>query len=301
MSAGIQGLGWFMRRTRDPIALASFYEKALGLPRLRSWQTDELCGVMLWAGEVGVLETNLLNPQADGSPEDTSCIPVFRSDNLAASSDRLAGFGLLPTDTEEDERATTHFFQDIDGLPFGVEQLHRADLNSVDSQWASRGRSGENSLPGGIVVDGDVAGLGRIIHKTPSPEAETAFLKQLGMTACNGRSGDSMLEIGNTCLVDLREAELPLPPIEERDMLYDAWIMRVYGMESFRRRLAELGGDFLSQHDFPGGALDYALTPSYRVIGWQERKRYDPRVPTTQMVEDLDARSRWIRRKNDGG
>ena len=48
----VQGLGWFVRRTADPIALGRFYERALGLPRLRSWESDGHAGAMYWAGEV---------------------------------------------------------------------------------------------------------------------------------------------------------------------------------------------------------------------------------------------------------
>ena len=288
--SGIQGLGWFLRRGFDPLRLGKFYEDVLGLPRLREWEMPESTGVMLWVGGVGVLETNSLHETCASIPE-TQYVPVFRSCDLAASERRLATHKVMPTRRESDDRADTTFFVDADDLPFAIEQVSADARNSVDAAW----REGVNAmLPGGIAIDGEIEGLGRIIHHAPDVEVEERFLTRMGLTNLGGGGSVSRLAIGNTCIVELRSSQLTMAPIDSREMSTDTWIMRVYGQSMMRERLAAVATASLSQHVFQGGTLDYALSPSNRLIGWQERKPYDSVVPMTQLVEDLDARSRWL-------
>ncbi len=295
MKTGIQGLGWFLRRSEDPIKLGAFYEQNLGLPRLRSWDTSDSSGVMLWAGHTAVLETNRLAQDAALRHSTSQCIPVFRSPNLPAAERALAAAGTHPAEEESDERASTLLFPDPDGNLFGIEQLRAATGNRIDGAW----RSG--TLPGDIRMGQTVEGLSRVIHKATDVAAEAAFLRRLGLEDLETTSAASRLCLGDNCILDLRPDGETFAPISERSEVPDSWILRVYGIESLRRELTKLGKRCLSQHEFPGGSLDYVLTPDHRLMGWQERKPYNPDVMTTQLIEDLQARSLWVRTEQDSG
>lgn len=287
---GTQGLGWFLRRTRDPIASSKFYEEGLGLPRLRSWDVPESTGVMLWCGEVGVFELNRISEDVPYSPGDTPCMPIFKTLDLEASTARAVDAGATLVDKSEDERAVLHTFTDPDGFRFGIEHV----VNPIyeTDQFVERQREmGLMSLPGEIVVDGPIECISRVQHEAKDPEVELAFLEAMGFKRVNGNG----ISLGGGCYIEVIPTDRELQPMAERSMSFDTWIARVYGLDTFRTLLEKTDGKMISRHEFKGGTLDYALTPHNVLVGWQERNAYDPDLPTTQMIEDLNARTRWMR------
>lgn len=286
---GHQGLGWFLRRTRDPIALAKFYETALGLPRLRSWDVPESAGVMLWCGEVGVLELNRISEDIAFTPEQSPCTPVFLSRDIQVSVARCEEAGGRPVSSTSDARGETLYFTDPDGFHFALEHLENSGLET-DLYAQRKWNLGAVALPGDIRIDGPVQGISRILQKTSDIEAETSFLETMGFE----KLSSNRISLGGACHIELVPSPNMLPQPKDRTMAFDTWIARVYGLEIYRGALANSTGQFLSRHEFKGGTLDYALSPSNVLIGWQERKPYDPDLPTTQMVEDLNARSQWM-------
>lgn len=289
MKAGIQGIGWFLRRSRDPIRLGAFYERALGLPRLRSWDTQDSTGVMLWAGHTAVLETNRLSAQSVVNQTASQLIPVFRTEDLGHAERDLAEAGSQAVERDRDARAATSLFADPDGNLFGVEQVDSSSARAHDAALPG------TCLPGEIRMGRTITGLSRVIHKTPDVAAEKAFLRGLGLRDVEQPGATCRLDLGGNCILELEPGGDTLPRIGERTMMTDAWLLRVYGIERLRDRLSSLGRHGLSQHEFPGGWLDYVLTPTNRLIGWQERKPYDPDIMTTQLIEDLYARGLWCR------
>ena len=295
MRTGIQGVGWFLRRSSDPMRLGAFYEGRLGLPRLRSWDTAESSGVMLWAGNCAVLETNRLSTDSAVDQASSQCIPVFLTADLCKAERDLGTAGVKPVHEHHGRQVVTLLFPDPDGNLFGIDQ-HETPSGS------NAGRTSHGApLPGEIHMGQTVQGLSRVIHKTTDVAAETAFLRGLGLADLETSATSSRLLLGESCILDIEPGGEGLPPISERTMMPDAWILRVYGIDCLRDRLARIGKRGLSQHEFPGGSLDYVLTPDNRLIGWQERKPYDPDIVTTQLIEDLQARSLWCRTEQDGG
>lgn len=288
---GSQGLGWFLRRTRSPRALANFYESGLGLARLRSWDTPNTTGEMLWCGDVGVVELNRLDHSVTLAPEDSPCIPVFGTMDAAESMRRAVSAGAKAISGTFPSHFEIMAFSDPDGFIFGIEQIS-AELARFKSRADKTWPGGIANLPGGISIDGPIQCISKIFHKTVDPAREWEFLTSLGFHA----TSKSSITLGGVTEIILEQdlrGRMPAP-LENREMAHDTWVARVYGLENYRSALRSRDGTLLSSHEFPGGVLDYALSPSNIIFGWQERKSYHPDIPTTQMIEDLAARTYWI-------
>lgn len=287
-ATGVQGLGWFLRRTRDPFALASFYERALGLPRLLDWKLEDSNGVMLWCGEFGVLELNETHPDLTFQPERSPCTPIFRTRDLERSNQRALSAGAKETHTESDERAQTRFFTDPDGFAFGLEQLG-SDLLTTDADANALGAEALQRLDDKHRIDGDTLYISRIRHACADIVRERAALSELGFPALSA----FQLKLGLGTHIELAQTTSKMSAPELRNMTFDTWIARVYDYEAFRARVGTAGTRLLSSHHFKGGTLDYALTPNNILVGWQERKPFDKDEPMTQLLEDIAARRRW--------
>lgn len=290
---GSQGLGWFLRRTRSPATLARFYEAGLGLVRLRGWDTPNTAGEMLWCGDVGVVELNRLDVTTSFNPEESPCLPVFGSLDVEASVERALAAGAIATAGAFDGHPGIHGFKDPDGFFFGIEAIS-PEITRYQSATDRTWPSGVANLLGGISIDGPIQCLSKVIHKSIKPVEELAFLAALGFPVV---SHNAISLGGVTEIVMEQDLRTTLPePLANREMAHDTWVARVYGIENYRSALSSRDGKLLSTHEFPGGVLDYAFSPSNILIGWQERKSYDPDIPTTQMIEDLAARTHWINR-----
>ncbi|MDE0244176.1 MAG: hypothetical protein OXM59_02365 [Gammaproteobacteria bacterium] len=294
MDKVVQGLGWFVRRTASPIELGRFYEEALGLPRLRSWETDEHAGAMYWAGEVCVFETNLIGENAATGTRESQCIPVFRSHDLEASVERLLGSGAGFLRSERDERADTVFVQDPEGFPLGIERVTDDSFFAIDRKLTEAWPLGRTSLPGGIGIDGAVQALGRVVHLTTAPAGDAKFLADtLKLDKLGKLAGREWLGLGDTAVLDIRKSDLGLARPQDRVSVRDTWILREYGHDQLMESMRRKGEQPVSSLKFKGGMLDYFVTPGNRLFGFQQRLRFDPDEPARQMVEDLAAFSRW--------
>ena len=294
----VQGLGWFVRRTADPIALGRFYERALGLPRLRSWETDGHAGAMYWAGEVCVFETNLIGEEPLTGTRESQCIPVFRSHDLEASVERLVRNGAGFLRSESDERAETVFVQDPEGFPLGIERVRDDSLFAVDERLAKAWDSDRTRLPGGIRIDGAVQALSRVVHLTTEPEDDAGFLANtLKLEELGTLAGRDWLALGNTAILEIRQSPRRLARPEDRVSVRDTWILREYGHDQLLHAMREKGEQPVSSLKFKGGMLDYFVTPGNRLFGFQQRLEFHPDEPARQMVEDLASFSRWQRAK----
>lgn len=295
MSEHIQGLGWFLRRTTDPLKLGQFYVEALGLPRLRSWQTETLAGDMLWAGGVCVFEVNLVNDTPQLSSADSQCIPVFRSYNLRESMVRVENQGACHTDSEDDERSETHFFQDPDGYPFAIEFVKDDSLFAIDQNATLAWQKGPDSLPGPIQIEGNVQRLSRVIHMTPNPCGDASFLvDRLGLEDIGMLNKHHVLALGNTAILELRSSDIECDRPEKRDSVRDIWILREFAHQTLVDRIESKGEIPIECLEFEGGTLNYYVTPENRMFGFQERRVYNPDVKATQTVEDMATRSLWV-------
>lgn len=296
MSQSIQGLGWFLRRTKDPIKLGKFYERAIGLPLLRSWKTDTYAGAMMWAGGVCVLETNLIGPSPMAVRKESPCIPVFRTHNLAASRDRVRDAGASFARREEENRAETEFYLDIDGFPFGLEQirdasLFREDQTALDA-WGKKPRLADTHE-----IEGDIQGISRVIQLTHNPATDAQFLTdRFGMKSYGELNGSIMMSLGEEALLELRLSETKYECPTSRENVPDTWILREYDHQSLLQNLKDKGDLPIESLVFDGGDLDYFVLPSNLMFGLQERRVFNPDVKATQAIEDGEFRKNWERK-----
>jgi len=294
---GIQGLGWFLRRTSDPIALGRFYETALGLPRLRSWRTDDHAGAMMWAGDVCVFETNVIGDDVPLLPGDSQCIPVFRSHDPDRSRARLVANGARPARVEEDRRAKTYFFEDPHGYPLAVEVVEDDGRFAMDKAAAAAWNRGRPALPGDIRIDGEIQTLSRVLHLTTDPEGDAGFLiDSLKLDDLGAAGGSRLLGLGATAILECRPSPVSCARPTDRESIRDTWILREYAHRTLVGALGRKGEEPVESLEFEGGDLAYFATPANRLFGLQQRRPYDPDVPATQMVEDLASRSLWLSR-----
>jgi len=290
----VQGLGWFVRRTANPIELGRFYEQALGLPRLRSWETDGHAGAMYWAGEVCVFETNLIGEKAATGTRESQCIPVFRSHDHEASVERLLSGGAGILRSERDERADTVFVQDPEGFPLGIERLRDDSLFAIDKRLTEAWTGNRTTLPGGIGIDGAVQALSRVVHLTTDPTGDAEFLANtLKLDRLGDIGGREWLGLGDTAILEIRKSGRRLARPQDRVSVRDTWILREYGHDQLRDCMRKKGEEPVSSLKFKGGMLDYFVTPGNRLFGFQQRLRFHPDEPARQMIEDLAAYSRW--------
>lgn len=250
---------------------------------------------MLWAGEVGVLETNLLAGSVECDPAKSQCIPVFRTYALEETCDRITAAGGRIDCTESNARGTTRFFADPHGYPFGVELVDEASVIELDARLLAQWAAGPASLPGGLKIEGPIQTLSRVIHLTSDPNGDASFLAEvLGLRRQPSIAGNVVLSLGSTTLLEIRGSAVVLERPGDRTAVPDSWIVREYSHDTLRKAARDLGEDPVESLQFKGGALDYFCTPSNRLFGFQERRPYDPDEPMTQMVEDLFARSLWL-------
>lgn len=291
----IQGLGWFLRRTQDPISLAKFYQEALGLPLLRSWCTDEYSGAMMWAGDVCVMETNLINEQPSTTPEQSQCIPVFRTYNLTGSTKRVQKSGAKWIKSENDDRADAEFFYDVDGYPFAIEYVNDNSFFEPDARSFEKWSLGKSTLPNNTFIDGDIQTLSRVIHLTPDPQADLDFLEhRLGLFGLKKQSEGTVITLGETAVLELRQSSVELNRPLERDSVRDTWILREFSHKTLVNRMTGQGDQPIDTLKFDGGNLEYYVTATNRMFGFQERKSFNPHVPATQAIEDIASRALWI-------
>lgn len=295
MTPSIQGLGWLLRRTHDPVSLGAFYEKAVGLARLRTWDTPDYQGMMLWAGGVCTFETNVLGDSPQTSAEGSQVIPVFRTRDLEATTQRIVSAGALEIGREEDARANTAFFHDPDGYPLGIEQIKNDSLFPTDRYWSQC----EGKLMRVIQMSGDVLGLSRIIHKASDLAIESRFFqKALGLRDCRQNGDYPMLAIGETAMLEIRPSDIPLEIPKHRKDVRDVWIARNYSQNALINDVRNAEATEIQELNFKGGDLIYFTTPSNRMFGFQERKPFDPDEPMTQAIEDIAFRADWLESKD---
>ena len=128
----IQGLGWLVRRSVDPISTGEFYKKILGLPELRRRNNLESKNIMLWAGGYSVLATNWkgkIYPKVN-SLEDAEIIPIFRTRNITSIKSVLKQNSIIPI-FDNTKKDSTIYFLDPSGFVVGVRpSVEKTNLSS---------------------------------------------------------------------------------------------------------------------------------------------------------------------------
>ncbi|MBL8628845.1 MAG: VOC family protein [Rhodospirillaceae bacterium] len=295
MRDGIQGLGWFVRRTPNAEALARFYRDALQLPVLRSWDRFEGAGTMFYAGDVGTFEINAGGKSAIADPNFAECTPIFRARDVATTEHDILNAGGHAVGAEKTERHVTHFYTDPQGHVFGLRTADDASDFAPDVEAAKRWAAGERGTPILQSLPETLQDLGTIRLRVEDPVAMAAFYAgMLGLDVLGTPAPDvAHLHLGGTGLLELKSGGARRNPPQDRIDVTDVWILRVYDLISLKAHLAVNNVHEVNAIELPGGWICYYADPEGHVFGFQQRKLPDPNVPTTNLREDLAARKKW--------
>jgi len=295
MREGIQGLGWFIRRAAEPLALGRFYHAALGLPELREWDTPDRAGFMMHAGGDTVFEILRGNPPPPANPLDAACTPIFRTRGIETvlSRVKLAGGKILADEGANTTR--TVFFGDPAGNICGLRESHEF----VEAPPIAAPQEKDTSIAPDAVprfdLPPDIEGLGWVRLRVEDPVPLSNFYwAAFGFETVDKPTYQcTRLKMGGQTLLELVPGRERGAAPTDRTAVADTWIMRVYDYLGLKAHMAVENVLKVTTLEFPGGWLDYYADPEGHVFGFQERKPPDPTVPDTTLPEDIAARRHW--------
>ena len=295
-SNDIQGLGWIVRRSADPIITGEFYTKILGLPELRRRDNLKSKNIMLWAGGYSVLATNWkgkMYPKLN-SIEDAEIIPIFRARNITAMRSIIKENNItyIPAKNKKD---TTIYFLDPSGFVVGVRPSVENSLLSPDIKTDFIINRNNVVIPNIKNLDGYIQGLGWLRMNVDSPKLLTDFYNNVvGLDVLENNEQDSAsLYLGGSITLELRSGGKPRAKPKDRKDVPDVWVLRGYNIDAFHNRMKRYNVPIINELVLEGGKLNYYLDPEGHVFGYQERKEFDPNNELTQRIEDLEARKAW--------
>ncbi len=220
MRAGIQGLGWLVRRTADPQGLGAFYRDVVGLPVLRTHGAT----TVFWCGETVVMGIN-----EGGRPQrryrdrsEAPFMPVFRVRSMERATTMLRERGVefvndpFPIGGGEGILA---YFRDPGGHITGLQERNEVSGRPKDLEWRRRRDSGELAVHGAPDLDGEIEGLGWIVVRCTDLPRQVAFYRDiLGFDLLMQGERAALLDIGGTMTLEVALGcpPEPLPPIAVR-------------------------------------------------------------------------------------
>ncbi len=295
---GIQGLGWIVRRAEQgPESLVSFYQTALGLRQLRPAAPSG--NVMLWAGDIVMLELSTLNVGADSLARRDDFSFLLRAHDYDHAK-KAVSESKATIDREENSNGRALYARDPAGMIFGISEVHQSSTFPTDAVAEAIWKNGAIALPNTPALPASLQDIASINLKVANPAAMAAFyVDALGLEVLGapGRAGVT-LKLGRTVALDLRPGGVKRQPLKDRNESPDVWILRVYDHDGLAKRLAQKNVTIVNQISITGGKLTYALDPEGHLFGIQQRTP-DLLPPTAvERFEDTVARRLWAEVKD---
>ncbi len=296
MNEHVQSLGWIVRRTADPMPPGEFYRDVLGLPELRRRDTDRARNIMVWTGNYSVIETIWQGQPypAINSVEEAEVVPIFRVRDLDAVRDRLtaAGTRFLPPPQRDDG---TLYFMDPDGFVAGLRAPVPGSDLAPDMEADRRWQQGAPQLPDTPAMPGDIQDIGWLRIHAVDPQALSLFYcRTVGLELLENNGDDGVsLHLGGTVSLELKPGGSTRPVPNDRKDVPDVWILRGYNFETFTNAMADAKVPLVNALTLGAGSLNYYADPEGHVLGFQERKAFDPDDSRTHRIEDRVARAAW--------
>jgi predicted enzyme related to lactoylglutathione lyase len=291
MLAGIQGLGWLVRRTDDPEGLAAFYRDVIGLPVLRTHGAT----TVFWCGETVVMGIN-----GGGRPQpryidrsEAPFMPIFRVRSMERTRARLAESGVEfvnePIGIGGGDGILA-YLRDPGGHITGLQERTGSAQRPQDIEWRRRHEAGELDVAGAPNLDGEIAGLGWIVVRCSDLDAQIAFYRDtLGFEVMMASERAALLTLGGTLTLEIALGCLPQPVPTDRAEVPDTFLLRVDDSDALAARLEAAGVRRVGathRTEDGGGGIHYLLDPENHLFGIQTRTEASTRV------EDTEARRR---------
>jgi predicted enzyme related to lactoylglutathione lyase len=281
---GVQGLGWFVRRSpQPPTDLVPFYAAAWGLSAPRP--PGPTGSVMLWAGDLSMFEITTLTPGAGTqSRAGEMSLTMLTSDfPKALRRMRQAGASLV---AEQKGPPQSAMLADPDGHLLGLlatEQKPRLPATTL------------GDLP---ALPMEIGGITKVALRVADPAALAAFyqnafgLPSLGTASAAG----AQLSLGRGITLDLRPGGHRHDAPADRKEVPDVWILRVRDHDALAARLQSLNVQVINHVKITGGVLTYAVDPEGHLFGIQQRTPDLLPSGRSERVEDTAANAAWANR-----
>jgi predicted enzyme related to lactoylglutathione lyase len=289
MLAGIQGLGWLVRRTDDPQGLAAFYRDVIGLPLLRTHGTT----TVFWCGETVVMGIN-----SGGRPQprysdrsEAPSMPIFRVHSMERTTMQLRERGVEFVNEPFDiGGGVLAYIRDPGGHITGLQERSESSDRPQDVEWRKRRDAGELSVLNAPNFDGHIAGLGWIVVRCTDLAAEIEFYcDTLGFEVILSGERAALLALGGTLILEIALGCPPQPIPTDRAEVPDTFLLRVDDSDTLAAQLERTGvhriGEIHRTED-GGGTIHYFLDPENHLFGIQSRTK------ASERVEDVEARRR---------
>ena len=289
---GIQGFGWYVRRSKDsPANVIPFYQAALGLRQLRPPGPGGV--IMLWTGDIGMFEINVLVPTAESVARKDDITLVMRARNYERAKAMMLAAGAKLA--SEDSASRTAYFIDPFGFTTGVREANDASAWPHDRAAAATWRAGGVSIPGTPALPPELQDIAAIVVKVVDPVAMAAFYSDLfGFEMLDKPSAKgAMLAFGRTVVLELKPGGRlqGIPP--DRNQVPDTWIVRLYDHDAFAERAKQKSVRVVNVISLAGGKLTYAVDPEGHLFGFEQRTPDLLAEGGKERVEDARARRLW--------
>ncbi len=295
---GIQGLGWFVRRYVEPVSeVEPFYVTALRLQALRP-RPPGTRSLMLWAGDLTMVELNVLNPAPGSDARRDEVSLVMRTARCGSALRHLQRSGAAPMSRDHGPTSAATFVD-----PFGR-------LIGVQAEGDDTGACGDGRAPGSAakreaVVAAQVPGATSptaefldvygIDVAVVDPVATAAFYRDLlGLEPLGPFTpAGAQLSLGRRARLRLLAGGRRHSPPSDRDQVPDVWVLRVFDHAALMARLQSRGVPMITVRRFTGGIIAYAVDPEGHLFGFQQRTPDLLADGELERVEDALANRLW--------
>jgi predicted enzyme related to lactoylglutathione lyase len=286
MRPGIEGLGWFVRRSPEPGALRTFYRDVVGLPELRRGEVSAY-----WAGETMAFEIapggRIEPPYRDRS--EASCVPVFRVVSMERIVDRLRGAGVrFLNEPFERPHSVFAYFLDPAGNVTGLAERRRTSPRPEDVEAWRRWDSGRLTIPGVPALPPHLMPLGWVVLRCADVELVSRFFAEVvGLDLVHQTSEAKVFAAGEVERIEIAPGGMPQPTPADRAEVSNTFLLRVDDADRRADELRAAGARVINPpFDVPDGRVAYFVDPEGHLFGIQSR------LPTSPRPEDREAFAR---------
>jgi predicted enzyme related to lactoylglutathione lyase len=290
---GIQGLGWIVRRSQQPPAiLMPFYQAALGVRQLRP--AAPTGNVMLWSGDIVMLELSSLVVSSDSLARKNDLSIVFRARNYDAAKAAMLKAGAV-IEREDGGNARVLSVRTPDDMMISLWEAKLGSSFPPDSRADAMWRTGALSLPNTPSLPEALQDIASINLKVANPVKMAAFYHDvLGLELLGApNAAGATLALGRTAVLALRPGGAARQILKDRNESPDVWIVRVYDHDGLVARLKRKNVIIVNQLSITGGKLTYASDPEGHMFGLQQRTLDLLPEGAKDRIEDVLARKLW--------